>query len=45
MGWVNHYTEIELMSLFEKAGFEATVRTAWGVDDPGYIFVFRLRSR
>ncbi len=45
MGWVNHYAETELLSLFATAGFDLVQRTSWGAeDDPGYLFVFRLRS-
>lgn len=44
LGWVNHYTEAELKALFAAAGFQLTGQTTWGTDDPGQIFVFRLRG-
>lgn len=44
LGWVNHFTESEFMALFAAGGFQVTDRATWGDDDPGQIFVFRLRS-
>jgi len=40
-GWINHYTETELMARFAEAGFKLAEQSIWGTDDPGKIFVFQ----
>jgi hypothetical protein len=41
-GWVNHYTESELKTVFDKVGYQFIERATWGIDDPGQIFVFKI---
>jgi hypothetical protein len=40
-GWINHYTEAELIARFAEAGFQLADQSIWGTDDPGQIFVFQ----
>jgi len=43
-GWVNHYTQVQLGTLFADAGYRLLHTAVWGESDPGMIYVFQRSS-
>ena len=44
-GWINHYTQTQLTTLFESAGLPLVQAAVWGESDPGFIFAFERRKK
>jgi len=43
-GWVNHYTQVQLSTLFADAGYRLLHTAVWGESDPGMIYLFQRSS-